>query len=136
MLSIAIIARSRSEILPQCLASARKISNDVVVVTSADHKFVNYADQKNYAASKCKQDWVLALDADEVVSDQLAAEIKRVLPTTDCAAFVIPRLNYIWGKPMYHSNWEPGADTHVWLFRKDSGRWVGAVHEEVIITTQ
>ncbi|MEK7064274.1 MAG: hypothetical protein AAB973_01555, partial [Patescibacteria group bacterium] len=63
MISVAIIATDLACILPVCLDSAKKLSDDVVIVTNADHKFVNYSDQKNYTASKCKYDWVLSLDA-------------------------------------------------------------------------
>ncbi|MBI2008203.1 glycosyltransferase family 2 protein [Candidatus Amesbacteria bacterium] len=129
MISVSIIALSKEIILPQCLASARKLSDDVVIVTNADHKFINYSDQKNYAASKCKYDWVLSLDADEWLSPELINEIKKL--DFSCAAYSIPRLNYIFSQPIYHSNWEPSSDTHVWLFNKIKARWVGDVHEEV-----
>src|SRR3989344_644377 len=96
-LSVAIIARNKSDISPNCLASAKSVSNDVVIITNADHKFVNYSDQKNYAASKCKHDWVLSLDADEELSPELINELKTINYELS-AAFKIPRLNIIFGK--------------------------------------
>lgn len=128
-LSVAIIAIDQASIIPPCLASAQKLSDDVVIITNADHKFVNYSDQKNYATSKCKHDWVLSLDGDEVLSQGLTDEIKKL--NFSCDAYLIPRLNYIFGKPIYHSNWEPASDTHIWLFNKKKAWWVGDVHEEV-----
>src|SRR3989344_7702545 len=99
-LSVAIIARNKSDISPNCLASAKSVSNDVVIITNADHKFVNYSDQKNYAASKCKHDWVLSLDADEELSPELIEEIKNLDFSSN--AYSMPRMNYIFGKPIYH----------------------------------
>ncbi|TSC88375.1 MAG: glycosyl transferase family 2 [Microgenomates group bacterium Gr01-1014_16] len=128
-LSVAIIAKDRALILPQCLESANKISDDVVIITNADHKFINYSDQKNYAVSKCKHDWVFSLDADEWLSPQLIEEIKNLDFSYD--AYLMPRLNYIFGKPIYHSNWEPSSDTHIWLFNKNKSHWSNNVHEEV-----
>jgi len=128
-ISVAIIATNRICISPQCLDSAKKLSDDVVIVTNADHKFINYSDQKNYAASRCKYDWILSLDADEYISSALANEIKNLDFSSD--AYYIPRLNYIFGKPIYHTNWGPSDDTHIWLFNKLKCRWVGDVHEEI-----
>ncbi len=150
MLSVVIIARDAAESLSASLKSVRQLADEIVVVVddrTCDEtallaksfgakvyirKFDNFAGQKNYAAAKARGEWVLALDADERVSPRLADEIKRVLPNTDKTAFKIPRLNYIFGKPVYHTNWEPSADNHIWLWKKDYGRWVGAVHEEVV----
>lgn len=130
-ISVAIIATDKSVILPQCLESAEKISDDVVIVTNSDHEFLNFADQKNYAASKCKHDWVLSLDADEYLSPELIAEIKNL--DFSKAAYSIPRLNYIFGRPIFHTNWSPENDRHVWLFNKTKSHWEGQVHEHVIV---
>ena len=132
MISVSIIALNKEAILPQCLDSARQVSDDVVIVTNADHKFINFADQKNFAASKCKNDWVLSLDADEELSSELISELKSL--DLKFSAYKIPRLNIIFGKPILHTNWEPSADTHVWLYNKTLGQWANPVHEEVITT--
>lgn len=131
-LSVALITRDRAAILPQCLASAGKVSDDVVIVTNSDHKFVNYSDQKNYATSKCKYDWVLSLDDDEVLSPGLIDEIKNL--DFSCDAYSIPRINSIFGKQIYHTDWSPESDRHVWLFRKSKSTWANAVHEQVKVS--
>ncbi|OGD13138.1 hypothetical protein A2576_04000 [Candidatus Amesbacteria bacterium RIFOXYD1_FULL_47_9] len=149
MLSVAVIAKDTAQTLPECLNSAKNLSDDIVVVVDAAtidataqiafdfgakvyiREFDNFSAQKNFALSKCRYRWVLALDADETVSSRLAAEIKTVLPGTKNAAFSIPRLNYIFGKPVYHTNWSPETDRHVWLFDKSRARWSSQVHELV-----
>jgi glycosyltransferase involved in cell wall biosynthesis len=128
-ISVAIISRDKNNILPQCLATAGQVSDDVVVVTKEDHPFVNFSDQKNYAASLCKNDWVLSLDDDEWLSPELIREINNL--SVEYAAYKISRMNYIFGKPIYHTNWGPDEDTHIWLYDKNSCEWVGSVHEEV-----
>ena len=130
-LSIAIIAKNRECISFQSLDSARQVSDDIVIVTNADHKFVNFSDQKNFAASKCKYNWVLSLDADEELSSQLISELKT-LDYELFAAYKIPRLNIIFSKAMHHTNWEPTADTHIWLFDKTKCYWEREVHEEIV----
>ena len=132
--SVTIISRDKKNILPQCLESAKQISDDIVIVTNSDHKFVNFSDQKNYAMSLCKHDWIFSLDDDEWLSPELIKEIKSLPEQSEYSAYNIPRLNYIFGKAMNHTNWEPAADTHIWLWRKNMGKWVGVVHEELIIS--
>lgn len=132
-LSVAIIARNKSDIFPSCLTSARAISGDVVIVTNSDHKFVNYSDQKNYAASKCKNDWILSLDSDEELSPELIYEF-QTLDNQLFAAFEIPRLNIIFGRPIRHTNWDPNPIVR--LYNKNLGKWVGAVHEKIATSGQ
>ena len=129
-ISVSIIARYTACILPSCLDSAKKLSDDVVIVTNSSHKFVNYSDQKNYAASKCKYNWVLSLDADEELSPELISELKSL--DFKFSAYKIPRLNIIFGKAILHSNWEPSADAHIWLYDRTRGHWENPVHEEVV----
>lgn len=131
-ISVAIISRNENEIQSQCLASAKQVSDDVVIVTNSSHKFINYSDQKNYTASKCKCDWVLSLDADEWLSNELIEEIMNI-KDWKYDGFLIKRKNIIFGKIMNHTNWEPEADKHIWLYNKKMAKWIGDVHEEVVV---
>lgn len=130
-ISVSIITRDKTKILPKCLETAKQISDDVVIVTKEDHKFVNFSDQKNYAATKCKNDWILSLDDDEWLSSELIEEINKL--SGEYSAYKISRLNYIFGKAIYHTNWGPADDTHVWLYNRQKCHWVGEVHEEVLV---
>lgn len=151
-LSVAIIARDAETDLGSCLASLKGLTDDVVLVVddrTSDNtatvakklgaktftkKFVNFANQKNFAVSCTAHDWVLSLDADEEVSPELHKEISSIdFKSTPYSAFKIPRLNFIFGKPIYHTNWGPGDDSHIWLFKKSHGKWIGQVHEEVMV---
>lgn len=148
-LSVCIIAKNEELLLPHCLNSIRDLSSDVIVVVdSLSHDsteslakkfgakvysriFDNFAAQKNFALTKAKHDWVFSIDADEQVSPELAQEIAQVLIHPDSSAYSIPRLNYIFQKPIYHTDWSPESDRHVWLFDKTKCTWVGDVHELV-----
>lgn len=147
-ISVCIIAKNAAQLLPLCLEGLDRITSDVVLILDPsstddtalvakklkarviDRTFDNFAAQKNYAAQKATGDWVLFLDADEQLSTGLIDEIKS-LDFSAFSAFYIPRLNYIFGRPIYHTNWGPSDDTHIWLYDKRSFRWVGVVHEEV-----
>lgn len=96
------------------------------------HEFENFANQKNWAVSRTKGDWILSVDADEEIPVNLADEIKEVVKNNNFAGFLIPRRNFILGKEIKYSRWSP--DTHIWLWRRDSGKWIGDVHEEVKVS--
>ncbi|HEY3740642.1 MAG TPA: glycosyltransferase family 2 protein [Bryobacteraceae bacterium] len=90
-----------------------------------------YAKQKNVAADRAANDWILSLDADEALSEGLEAEIwqiKKNGPKYD--AYVMPRLAKYLGTWIFHSGWYP--DKKVRLYHRDKAQWTGEyVHESV-----
>ncbi len=92
-----------------------------------------YAAQKNIAAELAAHDWVLALDADESLSEALEAEIwqiKKSGPTFD--GYTVPRLAQYLGRWILHSGWYP--DRKVRLFDRRKAKWVGEfIHESVTV---
>lgn len=91
-----------------------------------------YAGQKNYASDEARHDWVLSIDADEALSEDLEGEIwalKKKGP--DCDAYTVPRLAQYLGRWILYSGWYP--DRKIRLFDRRKARWVGDyVHESVI----
>lgn len=150
MISVAIIAKNAANTISDCIRSVKDLTDDIVVIVddcSSDqtqtiaqacgaktfiHKFSDYSAQKNFAVSKTKYDWVFSLDADELSTNQLNQEILQSTNSHQFTAYKIPRLNIIFNQPMYHTNWGPADDCHIWLFNKRHCRWGGLVHEEVI----
>ena len=65
------------------------------------HDFENFAAQKNYALSLCERDWVLNLDADEVVSPGLLAEICTLVDENTVDALDIGVADTLDGKPLH-----------------------------------
>jgi glycosyltransferase involved in cell wall biosynthesis len=92
-----------------------------------------YAKQKNLAAERAANDWILSIDADEALSEALEAEIwqiKKNGPT--CEAYTMPRLAQYLGRWILHSGWYP--DRKVRLYDRRKARWVGEfVHESVLV---
>jgi glycosyltransferase involved in cell wall biosynthesis len=90
-----------------------------------------YAAQKNIAAELAANDWILALDADESLSEALEAEIwqiKKAGPQYD--GYTMPRLAQYLGRWILHGGWYP--DRKVRLFDRRKAKWVGQyVHESV-----
>ncbi len=132
-----------------CLNEAHRIAaaldsllwcNDIVVVDSGStddtrrivenhrarprfvhHPWAGYSAQRKFAVEQCRHDWVLALDADEECSPELAAEIARLTAdgTGPIAQFRMPRKNYIGGR--YVRCWSP--DDQFRLLHKSRVRW-------------
>jgi len=90
-----------------------------------------YAAQKNIAAELATHDWILALDADESLSEALEAEIWHIKKEgAKYQGYTVPRMAQYLGRWILHSGWYP--DRKVRLFDRRKARWVGEfVHESV-----
>lgn len=136
-LSVAMITMNEEANLPRTLDSVR-FADQIVVVDSfstdrtldiarsynADvfvETFKGHGGQKNSAIDKCTSDWILLLDADEVLSDTLQNEIRKLLGGNPGQnAFWINRSNQIFGRWMRHGGFYP--DRKLRLFRRGSAR--------------
>jgi hypothetical protein len=84
------------------------------------------------AIEKCRENWILVLDADEHIPSATANVIKKIVTDPDIkeAGFSFPRKNFFQGRWIRHAGWWP--DRIVRLFRKEAGRMSAAiVHESV-----
>lgn len=93
--------------------------------------------QKNSAAAKATQPWLLGLDADEVVSEGLRDEITRTLSTPAAsdgfAAFSFPRCTQFCGRWIRHGDWYPDRKTRLW--RRGRAMWGGLdPHDKLQVT--
>ena len=73
---------------------------------------------REFAVQQGSGEWILMLDADEVVPSQLAHELQRISSLPDVDAAVVPRLNYWFGSPIMHSSCDPDRDACVRFFRR------------------
>lgn len=92
-----------------------------------------YSNQKNFAASEARHDWILSLDADERLSVELAREITEWKRTGGAGvAASMPRRAFYFGAWIRHSGWYP--DRKIRLYDRRHGRWEGDfVHERLRI---
>lgn len=93
-----------------------------------------YAGQKNFASQQAAHEWILSLDADEAVTEELEAEIlalKKEGPRYD--GYSMPRMAQYLGRWILHGGWYP--DRKVRLFHRARAEWCGEyVHESVRVT--
>ena len=97
--------------------------------TVLDGHNVTIASQRNMAIARARNAWVLALDADERVTDELRAEIEEVLRAPAHRAYRIRRQNYYLGRELTRGRW--GKDWVLRLFTRDLRYTERRVHESV-----
>ncbi len=139
-LSAVIITFNEEEHLEKCLSSLLGIADEIVVVDSystddtrkicehfnvrlIEQKFLGYKEQKNFALTQAKHDYILSLDGDEALSDTLKKSILKVKNNWNKDGYYCNRLNNYCGQWIRHSDWYP--DRKLRLFKKDSGTWKG-----------
>lgn len=90
---------------------------------------LNWADQRNFALTCAKGEWVLFVDSDEVVSSELASEImlKLAKAPRSLKGFTFKRYDLLWGREIRHG--EIGSVKLLRLGRNGVGVWTRAVHE-------
>ncbi len=146
-LSVAIITRNEEANLGRTLGSVAW-ADEIVVVDSGSHdrteeiarsfrsrffleEWKGFAAQKNSALEKCSCDWILSLDADEVLSDELAKEVWELLegePLFD--GYALPRRNLFLGRWMRFGGFYP--DPKLRLFRRGAAEFEARpVHETI-----
>lgn len=84
-------------------------------------EFTGFSDQKNAAMALASNDWVLIVDADEVVTPELASEVRSAVGSDSFAAYRMPRLTCFAGKPIRHCGWYPDHVTR--LARRSKSRF-------------
>ena len=88
-----------------------------------EHERLAYADPARASAvGKTTGDWILILDADEIVPRSLARRLRSIADEGSCDAVRLPRANWILGEVIAHCGWGASQDGHFRFFRR------GAVH--------
>ena len=132
------------------MIASQQLTNDILIIDSGseddtlkiaselgvniiEQDWLGFAAQKQLAIDSAKHDWVLFLDADEILTDEAVVEIKCVLSQEILPdAFSLPRQNFFQGKWIKHGSWWP--DRVVRLVNRKKGRMKPVkVHEYIII---
>lgn len=139
---MAIITKNEAENLPRLLASLEPLNpaeivvvdsgstDDTVAITKANGARVIETDwpghvaQKNRALEACEQPWILSLDADEPISQDLAESIRSLLieSTPEKDGYEISRRTWYLGDWLRHT-WYP--EWRLRLVRKGQAQWTG-----------
>lgn len=139
-ISVVIITMNEERNIGRCLASVKGIADELLVVDSGStdntqkiaetagaqfyiHPFEGHIEQKNYALSKASFPYVLSLDADEALSEELRTSILKVKQQWQYDGYTMNRITNYCGTWIKHSGWYP--DTKLRLIHRDKGKWGG-----------
>ncbi|VXC10407.1 Glycosyltransferase involved in cell wall bisynthesis [Flavobacterium sp. 9R] len=98
------------------------------------NKFINYADQRNFAINLASYPWILFIDADERINPALEEEIKNIIQKENSIIAYEFNRTFLFNKqPLHFSGWQ--TDKIYRLFRKENGYYDGnkIVHEKLIV---
>lgn len=149
-ISVCIITYNERENIRRCLENLVWADEIVVIDSFSDdgtpdiarqftdrvyqNRWPGFIEQKNFALDRASNDWVLAVDADEVVSGVLRDGILKVLRQENPVfnGYFVPRRTFYLGRWINHCGWYP--DYKLRLFRKSRGRWGGVnPHDRVVL---
>jgi len=147
-ISVVIITFNEERNIRRCLESVKNIADEIIVLDSFStdstetickeyevkffqHKFENYAQQKNLALNYTTYSHVLSLDADEAVSEKLEKEILEIKNNWNLKGYYLKRLTNYCGKWIQHCDWYPDKKLRLW--DKTQARWEGEIHEKVVL---
>jgi glycosyltransferase involved in cell wall biosynthesis len=147
-ISSVIITFNEEENIRRALNSVKWCDEIVVVDSGSEDKtieiceefscriykkdFNGYGEQKRYAVPLTANDWILNIDADEVVSDELCDEIKNIFNDDEIKynGFFLPRSLIFLGKQFKHGR--ESKEYYLRLFNKNYGDFsTDKVHEKV-----
>jgi (heptosyl)LPS beta-1,4-glucosyltransferase len=145
-LSAVIITLNEERNIERCLRSLQNVADEIVVVDSFSTdstqsicekykakfiqiKWLGYADTKNYANSIAENDWILSLDADESLSEELRGSLMDMKLKKEMKAYRINRLTNYCGSWIKHGAWYP--DYKLRIFDRRKSQWAGYIHEHL-----
>lgn len=126
--------------IERCINSVKEITDDIVVIDSFStdrtrdiaglegarvvlHEFIGHIEQKNWAVTQAKYPFILSLDADEALSNELKKSILEVKKNKTADGYTINRRTNYCGKWVKHCGWYPDKKLRLWNSAK--GRWKG-----------
>lgn len=145
-----VITFNEEKNIERCLRSVQGVCDEIIVIDAysqdntksiaeslgakvIQNHWKGFLNQKNFAQDKATHDFVLQLDADEVLSKQLQESILDVKKEWKYDGYFFPRFTNYCGKWIKHSGWYPDAKLR--LYNKKKGEWGGLdPHPEVRMT--
>lgn len=146
-LSGVIITRNEERNIERCLKSLEGVVDEIVVVDSLstdktkeiclaynvnfiEQEFLGYIEQKNFALSKANFNYIISLDGDEALSEELKKSILNLKNNWKFDAYYSNRLNNFCGQWIKHSDWYPSKKIRIFDRRKATWKGINP-HDEI-----
>lgn len=153
-ISVCMIAGNEAHRIRRALESVAGWTSEIIIVINDDvcddtdtiagsfgarvfrEPWKGHIAQKKSAAQKATQPWILGLDADEVVSPELRAEVQQCFARPeklrDFAALSFPRCTFYCGRWIRHGDWYPDRQTRLW--QRGTAEWGGVdPHDKLLV---
>lgn len=148
-ISAIIITYNEEKNIERCIDSLLSVADEIVVIDSwskdrtkqlceakgarvIENDFAGYIEQKNFGAQFVTHDYILSIDADEYLSEELTNSILEIKKEGKHLAYSMNRLSSYRGQWIWHTDWYPDKKLRIW--HKEYGRWGGpSPHEKVLL---
>jgi len=148
-ISVVIMTLNEELKIERCLLSVKEVANEIIVIDSFStdhtgdiclnhgakfirHPFEGYVEQRRYSIEQAKNDYILVIDADEALSEELRASILSVKRQWDHDGYNFNRLNSYCGRWIKHSGWYP--DRKIRLFDRRKAAVKGKnPHDQIVM---
>ena len=150
-LSVVVITLNEERNIARALESVKGLTEDIIVVDSGSadrtvaiceeygarvfsREWEGYSGAKNFGNLRAAHPWIISLDADEALSEELRESIRQhcVAGIPQNRVFSFNRLANYCGKWIHHSGWYPDRKIRIW--NRDFGQWEGTIHEKLVFS--
>jgi glycosyltransferase involved in cell wall biosynthesis len=150
-ISAVILSKNEEDRITRCIESVSDLVDEVIVVDSGSTdrtveiarslgaivyaiEWKGFGNSKNFGNEKASNNWILSIDSDEWLSNELIEEI-RSIPLQEKCIYAMDRSNIYLGKTIRHSGWS--SDWVLRLFHKSDVYWNdNLVHEKLTFTNE
>lgn len=145
--SAVIIAKNEERTIGKCITALKDVTDDIIIVLDDNttdktghiakdlgakiftHKWNGYSATKNYGVTKASHDWIICVDADEILDEKLINHLK-ILSPSDSSAYLMNRQTYFGDYAVSYCGWHP--DWVIRLYHKKWMKWNNSeVHEKL-----
>ena len=143
-ISAVVITFNEERNIERCLSSLQNVVDEIIVVDSFSsdrteeicksfnvkfykRKWDDYSSAKNFGNKKATYDWILSLDADEALSDELKKNILEIKNKSEIGNYKFNRMTNYCGQWIKHGAWYP--DVKLRIFDRRKIKWTGLIHE-------
>lgn len=149
-ISVVVIVYNEERNIKDCLESIKWVDEIILVDAFSEDKTIEiakeytdkifqrqwqgYSQQKNFGLFQASNEWIIFVDSDERISEELAEEIRVALERNNGLydGYYIPRQSFYLGRRIKHGEWYP--DLKLRLINKHKGSWSGpSVHEKLTL---
>ena len=145
-ISAVVITYNEESNIKSCIIALQKVAAEILIIDSksedrtraiaknlgakvVETEWRGYAETKNFGNSIASNDWILSIDSDEILSEELIENIKKLELEND-KVYSLDRLTNFCGQWIRHSGWYP--EWKVRLFHRSHTKWEGSfVHEKL-----